>query len=1012
MNSNLATHVLPGFTNNSLLYVVNQNVQHGLVQFDVTSTVNDIKAVDYSTGYTPTSPETFYWTLRDGQLVDNGGHFLAVDGVSTYFEVIPLLFNGEETPYFALATRANGTLQYVEFPATQFNLIAAGRNESVPATAAVFASIEPQYNVAMSSNQLNDVLGNGFNLFISSMVDEDATIIDADKFAGLLTPATLSNATNLYVQLQNADEKYIVFEKDTRITSDGVAELGEFKLVDSPASNQKSYFHVSQADNGSGDIIVRVADDRNGTDATRLYIANTRGTFALSVAKEDRTGLAPLDAKNWAVTSLDGGNMVELKEFLTGQFYTVDFVEATTPSDANAYKNGGRLAVKDIVNGADDKSDYVDAKSLYEKAPEAQWAITAYGATNVNNLGGIKLTNREDPRASVIITGLRRTPKGLQVTGVHRTSTNTGVEAGDIILMNAVTEHSKNDGYAVFSANDLRNETYHLGQVRQTADGDVNVYWAENHGTHQIGATVEEANASRWNLSLVTKPVEKHTSEIDSVLVVSELQEWNSEKNRIDSKKDTLVILPYAFQNRSNNEFVKMNTQTNLDYYICDKDNKNNDVTTVYQADGETVDYIGRLAQRFALKMKADGTYNYIALRDQKTTQYGKDAVVTVSGSISEYVDDKVYQENSTDKGTWREMEAYAGDANALMFVTKVEAPEYRKLVTTEALDTIKLYRGDNEAQVVYEKRNDDAVVDGRTLSFLNIDNVTQFTDINPALYADTAYVNRGNNTRWQYLLGVNIEHVDGYYCPTHGFAVTPPCEHAKPVSYNTGRYLINMIDTANVYGEDVNIHNNPYINETEEGMNCAKLSFVDAIHVLTDPMDETAADKLYVINGTEEGDTVAIDLSTPDFNIAKFAFKYMDSMNSDEFKIQTLWKEYNPGASKIATSEEGYLRWVNGCIVVDKTFQKGDVFNMDENETRTPTANEEISAEAGAVSVVATDGAIIVKGAEGKNVVVATILGKVVANEVATSDNETIAVPAGIAVVAVDGESFKVVVK
>ena len=1023
----LETHILPGFTNNALMYCVNPTNTNldGLIQFNISSTPNDINAVAYS-GYTSATPETFYWTLRNGQLVDNGGHVLAVNGVSTYFEVIPLLQPRtlEPTPYFALATRANGVLEYVVYNGSVFKLESAGRNESVPQTAAIFASIEPQYNVAMSPNQLNDVLGNGFNLFISSMVDEDATIIDADKFAGLLTPADLSSSAARYTRLQNADDKYIVFEKDTRITSDGVAELGEFKLVDTPnASTQKAYFHVSQADNGSGDIIVRVADNVSGANPTRLYIANTRGTFALSVANETRTGLAPLDAKNWAVTSLDGGNMVELKEFLTGQFYTVDFVEAATPSDANAYKYGGRLAVKDIVNGADDKSDYVDAKSLYEKAPEAQWAVTAYSTTDVNNIQGIKLTNREDPRATVTITGLRRSPKGLEVTGVHRTSTNTGVEVGDIILMNAVTEHSKNDGYAVFSANDLRNETYHLGQVRQTADGDVNVYWAENHGTHQIGATVEEANASRWNLSLVTKPVAKHTSEIDSVLVVSELQDWNEAKNRIDSKKDTLVILPYAFQNRSNNEFVKMNDQTNLEYYICDKDNKDNAVETVYQADGETVDYIGRLAQRFALKMKADGTYNFIALRDQKTTQYsGKDdAVVTIANSVSEYIDDKVYQENSTDRGTWREMEAYAGDANALMFVTKVDAPEYRKLVTEAALDTIKLYRADNEAQVVYEKRNDDAIVNGKALSFLNIDNDAQFTEINPALYADTAYVNRGNNTRWQYLLGVNIEHKEGYYCPEHGFGETEPCQHAEWVSYNEGRYLINMIDTANVYGANVNIHNNPYINETEEGNQCAKLSFVDAIHVLTDNVDPTKADKLYVINGAESRDKyTVVDLSTADFNVAKFAFKYTDSMTSDEFKIQTQWKAYDPATYGTAAynnnaanfSEEGYLRWVNGCIVVDKTYQKGDVFNMDENETRTPTANEAIEDATSAISVVATEGGVIVKGAEGKNVIVSTILGKVVANETVTSDNVTIAAPAGIVVVSVDGESFKVAVK
>ena len=73
-------------------------------------------------------------------------------------------------------------------------------------------------------------------------------------------------------------------------------------------------------------------------------------------------------------------------------------------------------------------------------------------------------------------------------------------------------------------------------------------------------------------------------------------------------------------------------------------------------------------------------------------------------------------------------------------------------------------------------------------------------------------------------------------------------------------------------------------------------------------------------------------------------------------------------------------------------------------------TANEEIAA--GTVTVVATDGAVIVKGAEGKNVIVSTILGKVVANETINSDNETIAAPAGIVVVSVDGESFKVVVK
>ena len=73
-------------------------------------------------------------------------------------------------------------------------------------------------------------------------------------------------------------------------------------------------------------------------------------------------------------------------------------------------------------------------------------------------------------------------------------------------------------------------------------------------------------------------------------------------------------------------------------------------------------------------------------------------------------------------------------------------------------------------------------------------------------------------------------------------------------------------------------------------------------------------------------------------------------------------------------------------------------------------TANEEIATSS--VVVAGTNGAVVVKGAEGKNVIVSTILGKVVANEVVSSDNATIAAPQGVVVVSVDGESFKVVVK
>ncbi|MCD7978137.1 MAG: DUF6383 domain-containing protein [Tannerellaceae bacterium] len=64
-------------------------------------------------------------------------------------------------------------------------------------------------------------------------------------------------------------------------------------------------------------------------------------------------------------------------------------------------------------------------------------------------------------------------------------------------------------------------------------------------------------------------------------------------------------------------------------------------------------------------------------------------------------------------------------------------------------------------------------------------------------------------------------------------------------------------------------------------------------------------------------------------------------------------------------------------------------------------------------VVVIAGQGTVTVKNAVGKNVAISNILGQTVANTVVTSDNATIAVPAGVLVVAVEGEAaVKAIVK
>ena len=50
--------------------------------------------------------------------------------------------------------------------------------------------------------------------------------------------------------------------------------------------------------------------------------------------------------------------------------------------------------------------------------------------------------------------------------------------------------------------------------------------------------------------------------------------------------------------------------------------------------------------------------------------------------------------------------------------------------------------------------------------------------------------------------------------------------------------------------------------------------------------------------------------------------------------------------------------------------------------------------------------GNVIVKGAEGKKVVISNVLGQILVNAVITSSEATIAVPAGVVYVKVEGEA------
>ena len=973
---------LNGFTNNARLqaFKAADGSQSGESWFVSSAAVAGAEA-DYSFATTADLMAPFYFTLNGDQLVGSNKLVLSLAGEQN-FDIVPLTKqDGTATSFFALrvvgGTNDGKYITLTPGSATAGTFAADG---TVATAAAIFASVETGYTNAIEGDKLNEELKDGFNL---SVTYGDKTLVGSELFSGKLTAMEWDgSATDFKAAVTGTDEvalkkgdKYIVFDPALNPTN---AVKGGFKLISAADAKGKAEyqnnitkFTINKADNGTSTVEVLVDTDM------RLYVNVSNGTNVLTALDPANLGD---NAANWAATSMGASNTVDFKTFLTGQFVKVSYVKTGNEDNSNAYKINGVLGLR--YNGTTVEDDFVKVADFVAEDPSTMWAPSI-------DAGNLVLTNRENTTIKVQVNAdnMRVVAGGYEVVAVEA---GNGIADGDLIKITPVASVNKMDGYEVYADNALINSTFYLGQSRRNADGDVPAYWAENHGTHQIGATVNQDEATKWNVQLVKKGT---SSLIDSVLVVSDLYAYNATTGVTTEIADTLAVLPYVFQNRDNREFVKLNGETNLEYYICDKDNK--------QAKDNGS------AQIFALKKRPGNTYNYVTLVRQNT---GADKDVTVVTSIDGA--NKVYLKNSANKGTWENVATYSDDANSLMVVEPINAPEYRK-VKKDWGDIVKIFREEYPTEVLFEKGDAKSVVDNDTLSFLNVNN--SVTGANPALFVDTAYVNRTvngvDNTCYQYLLAVNVDKENSVYCPYNPEHNTDawreehggPCADAKEnPAVVKGRFLINLVDTAFAYKQD-HLHKNPYINMVEADENLAKLSFVEGVHI---------KDTLFITR--KGGEVVKLQMNDPNFNVAKFAFRYVDN-EAGSFKIQTQYKEYDAEDLEVfekSAHNEGYLRWVNGTVVVTNRYTNGEVFNMEENYNGNPTANESIEA-ASTISVVAGNGSVTVKGAEGKNVVITNVLGQTIANTVVTSSEATIAAPAGVVVVAVEGETaVKAIVK
>ena len=432
---------------------------------------------------------------------------------------------------------------------------------------------------------------------------------------------------------------------------------------------------------------------------------------------------------------------------------------------------------------------------------------------------------------------------------------------------------------------------------------------------------------------------------------------------------------------------------------------------------------------------------------DQITNNEAKDtcyALIDVVSPASAWYEDGYSRANVVPGNMYVEYNSLNNFPNSSVSAfakVKNERPLYRE-VTDE---TINLFNNSGE------KMFEETVAD-KAYNYLSF---AKDNSKNGAL--DVERLATDNNRMPQYLLGVARDSIaDGYWCNTnkHGYfasvedAIAAAEDETHIVKYNgytAGRFLVNFVDSV-LPGSHAYHRPNEY---THRGL-AVRLGFVEGVHMVI-KADEAkyindflgtevkAGEYFFTLVGghtladlkNEQGYIIPEKLFNDDYtkmnvyetgkhNNWSFSFRLITDDQS-EFLIESNL----PEVSSIGSMTGAWIKDFNGCPVVSYIYGNhetidasnlkkdnvtdGEIFTLEATNDEA-TANEEISA--GNVVVAGVDGAVVVKGAEGKNVIVSTILGKVVANEVVSSDNATIAAPAGIVVVSVDGESFKVVVK
>ena len=326
------------------------------------------------------------------------------------------------------------------------------------------------------------------------------------------------------------------------------------------------------------------------------------------------------------------------------------------------------------------------------------------------------------------------------------------------------------------------------------------------------------------------------------------------------------------------------------------------------------------------------------------------------------------------------------------------------------------------------------------------------------AFIVDTAWVNRGaGHIKPQYLISIDRHDYDGVagepcteagpHIDESGHITDDPyeCVHAHKAvpGFKRGKFLINFHNFADEDANMVNADDYKWAEYDRAGFKEA-IIVKDTMYILRDEFKNLANEEIDLAklasaevealrawtsadaaNNKDNFLSYRYELTGDNHKYVTWSMRFVDrSVAANEVEADRAFLFESMGYNAdIAPTKAAWLKMQNGCLVLsdektsefDEVVTGGDdalIFNVEHVcGDKVAVDNENIAVEG--VSVVAGNGQVTIMGAAGKNVTITNILGKVIANQTIASDNATIAVPAGIVAVAVEGEAaVKAIVK